>query len=365
LDGLKLTKTLLTLLCSDESESLDAVLPALLRLANKMLGNSISEIQEQFFKEFRSNRKSEKLFERMCTAINRNVFIYRWHPQMFAMQKSGRAIQGIEAIDIQKEILVFIKSLCENHHKGLQEFMLEQKLYKNPYNMIHLLVRYLDTLVREMKVINSRDPNEIRFPESVKIPKRKNLCYHHSILALRALCECMQGPCKRNQEAIGDSDFLPIANEILTLSFNFGAKCDNSNECFFSNYQLCKIKNECAILMLSLLEQRESDDQIIIKMRQSIKESTLLENLHYVYYAFKYEKDANYSEELLFKFLEKESEGEKEDFVLSYGFTILFILKKWFELSPTYSSIFTFLNFQRSCERCIVKNYYQSHHATE
>jgi len=60
---MRLTKILLNLLCSDESESLDAVLPGLLRIANKMLNTSLKKVQDQFWKEFSSNRKSEKLFE--------------------------------------------------------------------------------------------------------------------------------------------------------------------------------------------------------------------------------------------------------------------------------------------------------------
>ena len=301
MDSLKLTKTLLTLLCSDESESLDAILPALLKLANKMLHSSIRKIQDQFYKEFESNRKSEKLFERMCTAINRNVFIYRWHQQMFAMQKSGKIFQSIDEIDIQQEILIFIRFLCVNHHKELQNFMLEQKLYKGHYNMIEIMVRYLDTLVKEIEAINNRDPDSISFRDSERIPKRKRLCYSHSILALRALSECMQGPCEKNQEAIGKSEFLVIANKILSLTFSFGDPHKSKRDCYFSNYQLCKIKNECASLMLCLLEQRKVDDQIVIEMRQCVKESTLVENVKYVYYAFKIKKESNYSEELLFK----------------------------------------------------------------
>ena len=266
-----------------------------------MLNSSIRKIQDQFFKEFESNRKSEKLFERMCTAINRNVFIYRWHPQMFAMGKSTKIFQTVAMIDIQKEILMFIKSLCENHHEALQKFMLEQRSYKSQYNMIYLLVTYLDTLVKEIKAINDRAGEDIPIQDQLKIPRRKRLSYLHAILALRALSECMQGPCKCNQEAIGESDFLRIANEILTLQFVFNVRHAERKACYFTNYQLCKMKNECTILILSLLEQRGIDDKIVIKMRQCVKESTLVENLKFVYYAFMLERDANYTDELLFK----------------------------------------------------------------
>ncbi|MDR3547180.1 MAG: hypothetical protein P4M11_02685 [Candidatus Pacebacteria bacterium] len=266
-----------------------------------MLNSSIRKIQDQFYKEFESNRKSEKLFERMCTAINRNVFIYRWHPQMFAMRKNTKIFQTVAMIDIQKEILMFIKALCENHHEALQQFMLEQKNYKCQYNMVHLLVTYLATLVKEINAINERPDEDISTQDQTRIPKRKQLSYSHAILALRALSECMQGPCKCNQESIGDSNFLVIANEILTLRFGFGNRRSDHEGCHFTNYQLCKLKNECAILILSLLEQREVDDKIVINMRQCIKESTLVDNIKFVYYSFMLEKDANYSDELLFK----------------------------------------------------------------
>lgn len=300
MDKLKLTKILLNLLCSDESESLDAILPAVLKLANKMLKYAIEEIQTQFYKEFESNRKSEKLFERICTAINRNIFIHRWHPQMFAMQRVEKVSQKIGNIDIQKEILKFVRSLCLNQHENLQKFMAEQKLNKTSYNMIDLLVTYLETLVKEISNINEKKSGEIIGRELETLEGRKKLSYSHAILTIRALFEFIQGPCHSNQNAIGNTNLIQIANAILSLKLHFENDKNAEVKCLFSNYELCKLKLAIANLLISLLEQRGKDDFIVTLMRQSIKERELLENMLYVYYMFHLEKEAYYTDELLF-----------------------------------------------------------------
>lgn len=335
MDGLKLTKTILALLCSDESESLDAILPALLKLANNMLNCSVKKVQDQFYKELESNKNSEKLFDRMFTAINRNIFIYRWHTKKFAMTNKKKVFQSIAKIDIQREILLFIRALCNKHHEGLQDFMLEQKHYRTCYDMIKLLVNYLETLVKEIKVINDRDPSKITPEDAEKIPARRDLCYEHSKLALKALTETIQGANKRNQEAIADSGFLVTANAIFELNFVFGDSRESYSSCYFSNHQLCRIKNECAVLLLSLLEQRYENDQIVVKMRQFVKEDALIFNISFVYYTFTLEVDRHYDAEFLFD----DNEETNSNFLLMLGFNSLFLLKKWMELYPGHSSI--------------------------
>ena len=296
-----------------------------------MLKCSVRKIQDQFHKELESNRNSEKLFDRMYTAINRNIFIYRWHSQMFGMSNKNEIFQTIAKIDIQKEILMFIRAMCERHHEGLQEFMLEQKHYKTQYNMIKLLVNYLETLVKEIKVINDREPNMITDEDLNRIPARKDLCYQHSKLALKALTETIQGGNRKNQEAIVDSGLLVIASGIFELNFVYEDSKKEYVDCYFSNNQLCKIKNECAVLLLGLLEQRYENDQIVIKMRQFIKEDTLLLNLSFVYYTFTLETNGHYDAEYLF------DDEAANNFLLMLGFNILFLLKKWIELYPSYT----------------------------
>eukprot|EP00826_Nyctotherus_ovalis_P020084 TRINITY_DN16279_c0_g3_i1.p1 TRINITY_DN16279_c0_g3~~TRINITY_DN16279_c0_g3_i1.p1 ORF type:complete len:147 (-),score=51.09 TRINITY_DN16279_c0_g3_i1:35-475(-) len=127
----------------------------------------------------------------------------------------------------------------------------DRNMHKVSYNMIDLIVRYLEILVYEIKSINDRNAKEINPGELEIIKSKKDLCCFHSILAIKALIESVQGPCRRNQEAIGRSGFLTIANEVLNLGFVYKK---THREYYFSNYQICKLKSECTILLLSLLE---------------------------------------------------------------------------------------------------------------
>jgi hypothetical protein len=163
--------------------------------------------------------------------------------------------------------------------------------------MIALLVRYLEILVNEIQSINDRSPKEVHPNELDLITNKKTLCYFHSILAIKALKESVQGPCRKNQEAIGRSGFLVIANQILSLCFMYKK---TNKEFYFTNYQICKLKSECTNLLLSLLEQRGINDNIVIDMRQYLNEEVLLNNMIFVFYMFTLEKYENYQEDLLF-----------------------------------------------------------------
>ena len=109
---------LLILLCAKESEMIGSIFPYLLKLSNKMLDGASRTIQDTYFLFFRDHKNSEKLFERMNTAIQRNIYMLQKHPAKFGMEKDKN--KNIYKIDLFKEILLFMKSLCENHHEPLQ-----------------------------------------------------------------------------------------------------------------------------------------------------------------------------------------------------------------------------------------------------
>ena len=109
LDKLMLTKTILTLLYSEELEQLNSIMPLLFRLANRMLIGAIPEIQNQFFNEFENNSKSERFFERMHSIISRNIFVYHNHPDKFAIDFDAPSKKIYGKIDSQSEILKFVK----------------------------------------------------------------------------------------------------------------------------------------------------------------------------------------------------------------------------------------------------------------
>jgi len=298
LDSLKLTKTILNLLCAEESERLNSIMPLLLRLANKMLTNALPEIQNQFYTEFQLNSKSERLFERMHGMISRNIFIYYRHPTKFAIDFQDTTEKTLSHIDVQAEIMKLLKSLCENHNVDLQYYMVNQKYSKTKYCMISIIVDYLHVLVQEIHNIMEKEPNQNQTHQTRR--KRVRMSYKHAVIAISALTEFVQGPCKVNQEVISDTLFFMSAQTILELKYLFDDTIKDYQQNLLEKYKISKLKRVCGILLLSLLEQRKSEDSLVVKMRQCIPENIIQYNTQYVYFAFMKESDANYTEDLLF-----------------------------------------------------------------
>ena len=285
-------------------------MPLLLRLANKILTGTLLIIQNQFYAEFDVNRRSVRLFERMYAMISRNIFIFHRHHDRFAMDPLGESSSMGGNIDIQAEVIKFLKALCEKHNTNLQLYIAEQKNSRRSYNMIIILVSYLDVLIKEIILLIrerlgiERKIDRKPLPEDAKriITRMKTSC-KHAIVTLRALNESIQGPCKENQQIIAESTFFTIAESILGIHFLFETNLEPNEVKVFNNLVYCKLKNECASLMLNLMEQREGDDSVIGMMKQTVPDTVILSNIQYVYYAFTKETESDYTEDLLFPVL--------------------------------------------------------------
>ena len=263
----------------------------------------------KFYEEFQTNKCAIRLFERMYALINRNIFVYYRHHERFAefaqIDPTFLRIDG-KSIDVQEEVIKLIKAFCENHNRNLQLYMIEQKNLILSWNMLEILISYLDVLINEitqilMQKTHSNKQNRNLSPDQQKEEKAKIAYLHeHSILILRALSETCQGPCSENQEVISFSRFYGIAENIMNIRFVFMDTQNEGEKEASSNYMLTELKNECGILLLSLMEKRLSDDSLVSLMKQSIPETCLLYNLQFVYYAFTKEEGGDFTEELLF-----------------------------------------------------------------
>lgn len=259
-----------------------------------MLSNGMRSIQDQFYLQFTRGKNSERLFARMDTTISRNIFMLYNKDSLFGKspEKASDSIEGY--VDIVKEILKFIKGLCENHCEQFQLYMLDQQGNSVSHNMVMIIVKYVKALTAFIKLrikiekFDSDSHKEEHF-------KKMNLAYKHILLSIRTLTETIQGPCPQNQTAIGMSGYYKVAADILNLSYNF----DKNLETPLTNFEIGKLKNECIILLLSLFEQREKTDTIITRMKEFIQETTLVNNLLFVYYTFIKENKGVYTEELL------------------------------------------------------------------
>ena len=300
LDDLKLTKTLLELMCSKESNELDFILPLLLRLANKLLTGPIKEIQDQFYAEFARNPHSERLFERMHSIIDRSIFIYHHHFNCFGMDETQTNKLGYK-IDVQAEILKFLRALCEDHNSDLQSYMSSQEYSKNNYNMVVVLSDYLSLLIKEIQRMLENSPTKENYEREMSIRKiRMSNCYDHAILCMQALTEFVQGPSIKNQEEISNTTFFATAETILEIKYVFDERLAQFRSQLIDNFGISQLKKECAILLLSLMEQRKSDDPLVAKMRLRVTEKYVLYNIYYVYFAFIKHTDGALREDLLF-----------------------------------------------------------------
>ncbi len=292
---------MLKLLCSEESESLDSILPLLLKLANKMLTGSMRKIQDQFYSEFVKNKHSERLFERMYGIIDRNIFIYHRHFSRFATDSRGRTPGLGKPIDVQAEIMCFLKALCENHHGNLQMYMADQRYAKRRYNMVAITAEYLNLLVREINRMLDTSPGKENYAAEMATRKiRMKMCYKHAILATKALSEFVQGPCKKNQDEISNTSFFGVAEDVLKLEFLFEDMLNKHRAELIDNYRISQLKKECAILLLSMMEQKDNSDPLVYKMRLKVTEKSLMSNIYYIYFAFMKQTDGSFTEDLLF-----------------------------------------------------------------
>ena len=368
LDRLGMTKTLLNLLCSDESEILDSVFPYFIKLSNKMLTNAIPEIQEQFYKGFKEMH-SEKLFERLYSAINKNIFLHDRHPNtLFQVIKIPKHKVYVK-FNFEEQILKFFKSLCENHFEKLQGFIARPTFQSTAqYHLLELVIQYLAVLVAELKDLGKSSEYKKAIAARVipqeqiaeNIQYRTTSIYKQCIASLRSVSEAVQGPHKENQKIIAETNFFLTAMQILQIPFKF-TEAGSSKGCTLKDFELARLKNECAILLLSIMEQRSCrddrvgrrEDEIVTKMRQNIKEEVIAQNIVDVFYAFEQECQLDFSEEILFEHLEKKREDIKHSFVLDLGFNLIFILRKWYDgciadgesktyllIASSYNSIF-------------------------
>jgi len=102
-----------------------------------------------------------------------------------------------KVINVQKEILKFLKNLCENHNTRMQRCISQQKHHTKKFDMVSLTVNYLHSLV-----------------SNISLSKRN---YNNAMHCLISLAEYVQGPCFANQELIKDANFFQIAEQILKL----------------------------------------------------------------------------------------------------------------------------------------------------
>ena len=103
-----------------------------------------------------------------------------------------------------------------------------------------------------------------------------------------------------NQESIYQANFYECAGIILQIPFVSEENLESQGDKYItSNYQIGRLKNLTMLLLLSLMEQRSSNDPLIMNMRQILKFDLFKNNIIIAYILYKKETN-DYQEDILF-----------------------------------------------------------------
>lgn len=212
-----------------------------------------SETQNFFYNHFTNSQESEIFFKTLSDILTR-----------FCITSKEINILSFKPVN---RTLEFIKYLCENHNTNLQKYFRVQEKSLISYNFINEILVLLE------KLISSKD---------ILVHKTAELCFD-------TLTEMCQGPCKDNQKAVIDSNFMFIINDLLGIdeskenllpfqSFSQATVSKSKSSNMLKEWMVINLKHKALITLHSLLEGNE-DKYIVSKMIRMINIETLNKNL--------------------------------------------------------------------------------------
>eukprot|EP00347_Sterkiella_histriomuscorum_P006717 403351704 len=361
----------LDMMCSENNEQIDEIFPQLLYFSNRILDGAQNNIQDFFTDYLTKNEKSINLFERCYNLIEKEIQHLRKHNknQQDEINNNVKKIKEKvpkaydKQINVQKHILKFFKNLCENHNTKMQLLIGNQQNADKNFDMVSLTVNYLHALISNINLSKRNYSNA------------QNCCI--------SLAEYVQGPCFVNQSRIKEANFYQLAIQILSIkphltdesnqkdgtsnqtqqnniaqqrrkSMRVARAVSNKNfdlsfkdlqdtedqnqdsDFKLSNFMIQKLKLNCTIILLSLLEQRPSDDPLLLSMKRSIPLELIKQNIMYEYFLFCKDYNKFLSKENFFRHVLTQSDYEvKEELIIEVGFNLYFLLKRWAENKKT------------------------------
>ena len=172
LQGINIFLTILT-----ENNVSPKIFKSLLKLCIEMIKIGKSKVQNSFYHFFITNNKSENFFRTLSEYLEKKKI-------------------RVKSFKTECLILEFIALLCEDHNILLQNYFRFQEKSLIKFNFIHRILKFIDFLANLKKF---------------KVYKPLCLCFD-------ALTELCQGPCKENQQAIIDSNFMSIISDLLSIN---------------------------------------------------------------------------------------------------------------------------------------------------
>eukprot|EP00347_Sterkiella_histriomuscorum_P002926 403366261 len=292
LDGINFTDTLLRLMSKLNIKTLN-IYPDLLSSMNVMLMGGQVSIQNKVYEFFTTDTQSEMIFtilgtvfedvirqldERLMNYTERqNSFL---HLPKIMQQTSSYDFKQITLLD---NAILFMKQLCEGHHKNHQRYLSQQTNSNHSVNLIQLLLRLLEKIMTSFITLKYMI-NEIGIELTVeqieriqndpklldKIRKTFNCLFEGLNYCLATILEMIQGPCEENQRQLLDSQFLEIGKMILNLHFICIKPSSNLHYQFWNkiyaanlfDFRLQKVKANLLFIIIELLDGKSKEENI-------------------------------------------------------------------------------------------------------
>lgn len=215
------TSMILTIFSDQRFEMDPDLFKVFLNLGINLLNKGNLKVQETIYNYFISYPRSEVLFERFYHLINLQI-------KLLKNEDTAGDSYNLDISDhkFTENVMKFLQLLAEGHNLNLQKYLKNQTMSIISYDMISLTVEFLKALYLK---------NDRQYFESLEN-------------TLDMLIEFVQGPCLENQLTIIESEFLDLANQILSLRIMdkngllYPIKL-NRRDNKLTSKMICKLKN--------------------------------------------------------------------------------------------------------------------------
>ena len=331
-----------------------------------LLDGGNTDIQKKFIDLFKLLSNSDNFFMSIYQSFNKDIF------------HTLNNDPYIEEIKIDKQNLTmitdklrFLQLLTENHNLNLQNYLREQTNNRISYNFLNILIEYLSMLLTKLGNLNDKYKNISRY--------YTELYYKRLLFLLDTICEFLQGPCKENQEYLINTKVIELFNKIMeetsiitqdedekdkseendnenyeqSTVLGYNNKIYNNPDSFFnentfnrggdtdevinydntdkqkeifsslSDYEKSMLLLKISLVLLSIIEGRQTKDSVIRKVLRDINYKLVFEKCEEIYKKLK--------DEMIFFLFTEDNTKDIEDLdnkvVAEAGFNLYFLMQ--------------------------------------
>ena len=161
---------LINILCGKDSLIVDKLFKRALAVTTQIVIGLPREDKDELYDYFKTHPNTEKLFSRIHSILIN--FKINFDTNCISKCKAKKTFM---AVDIFKEILSFIKELCESHHENFQKMIYKQECYQKSYDIIGIIIQCITSLSK-LAMLCYHEPNKTKL---INVRSEENLSLIH------------------------------------------------------------------------------------------------------------------------------------------------------------------------------------------